>query len=106
MAKCQLGFRAKYDASTKSYRVSGAKTWITNSPISDMAVVWAHSDNHNNAIKGFILERGMKGFETPEIKGKISLRASITGSIMMDEVVVPEENVLPNAVGLAVCWSL
>ncbi|MBR0556244.1 acyl-CoA dehydrogenase [Ciceribacter sp. L1K23] len=83
------------------YLVSGAKNWITNSPIADVAVVWAKSDAHDNKIKGFILERGMKGFETPKIEGKFSLRASVTGMIQMDEVFVPEENLLPHVSGLA-----
>ncbi|KNG94429.1 acyl-CoA dehydrogenase [Pseudaestuariivita atlantica] len=83
------------------YSVSGAKNWITNSPIADIAVVWAKSDAHDGKIRGFILERGMNGFETPKIEGKFSLRASITGMISMDEVFVPEENLLPNVSGLA-----
>lgn len=83
------------------YLVSGAKNWITNSPIADLCVVWAKSEAHDGRIKGFLLERGMKGLETPGIEGKFSLRASVTGMIMMDEVFVPEENLLPEAVGLA-----
>ena len=83
------------------YLVSGAKNWITNSPISDVLIIWAKSDAHDNKIKGFILERGMKGLETPKIEGKFSLRASITGMIQMDEVFVPEENLMPHASGLA-----
>ena len=83
------------------YLVSGAKNWITNSPISDVAIVWAKSEAHDGKIKGFILERGMKGFETPKIEGKFSLRASITGMIMMQDVFVPEENLLPEVAGLA-----
>ena len=82
------------------YLVSGAKTWISNSPIADVFVVWAKSDAHDGAIRGFVLEKGMKGLEAPKIEGKISLRASITGMIMMDEVFVPEENLLPNVSGL------
>ncbi len=80
------------------YRVSGAKNWITNSPISDVAVVWAKTED--GVIRGFILERDMDGFETPKIEGKFSLRASVTGMIMMDDVFVPEENLLPNVQGL------
>ena len=80
------------------YRISGAKNWITNAPIADVAVVWAKTEDH--AIRGFLLERGMAGFETPKIDGKFSLRASVTGMIMMDDVFVPEENLLPNAKGL------
>jgi glutaryl-CoA dehydrogenase len=77
--------------------LNGAKMWITNSPISDIAIVWAKLDDD---IRGFIVERGMKGFSTPEIKGKISLRASITGEIVLDNVEVPLENMLPKARGL------
>ena len=83
------------------YSLSGAKNWITNSPIADVMVVWAKSDAHDGKIKGFILEKGMKGLETPKIEGKFSLRASITGMIQMDEVFVPESNLLPNISGLA-----
>ncbi|MFZ1815902.1 MAG: acyl-CoA dehydrogenase [Rhizobiaceae bacterium] len=83
------------------YLVSGAKNWITNSPVADVCVVWAKSAAHDNKIRGFILERGMKGLETPKIEGKFSLRASVTGMIQMEEVFVPEENLLPNVSGLA-----
>ncbi|MCV6602513.1 MAG: acyl-CoA dehydrogenase family protein, partial [Cohaesibacter sp.] len=83
------------------YKLNGAKMWITNSPIADIAIVWAKSDAHNNKIKGFIIERGMEGFSTPKIEGKMSLRASITGEIVLDNVLVPEENLLPNVSGLA-----
>jgi len=79
------------------YILTGNKMWITNSPIADIAVVWAKLDG---VIKGFILERGMKGFSTPKIEGKFSLRASITGEIVMDEVFVPEANLLPHVEGL------
>ena len=82
------------------YRLTGSKMWITNSPIADVAVVWARSDAHDGRIKGFLVERGMKGFSTPKIEGKFSLRASITGEIVLDGVEVPEENLLPNAAGL------
>jgi len=80
------------------FRLSGAKTWITNAPIADVAVVWAKLDGR---IHGFIVERGTKGFSTPKIEGKLSLRASITGEIVLDGAVVPEENLLPNVSGLA-----
>lgn len=83
------------------YQVSGAKNWITNSPIADVFIVWAKSDAHDGKIKGFILEKGMKGLSAPKIEGKFSLRASITGMIHMDEVFVPEENILPEVSGLA-----
>lgn len=83
------------------YSLSGQKMWITNSPIADLAVVWAKSEAHGNKIRGFIVERGTKGFSTPKIHGKLSLRSSITGEIVLDEAFVPEENLLPNASGLA-----
>lgn len=82
------------------YSLSGAKMWITSAPIADIFIIWAKSEAHNNDIKGFVLERGMKGLETAKIEGKFSLRASPTGSISMDEVFVPEENLLPNVAGL------
>ena len=80
------------------YRLNGAKMWITNSPIADLFVVWAKDDD--GVIRGFLLERGMTGLSTPRIEGKFSLRASVTGEIVMDEVFVPDENLLPNAQGL------
>ncbi|WP_374655736.1 acyl-CoA dehydrogenase [Dongia sp.] len=80
------------------YIVTGAKMWITNSPIADVAVVWGKTED--DVIRGFVLERGMKGFSTPKIQGKFSLRASVTGEIVMDNVFVPDENLLPNAKGL------
>lgn len=83
------------------YSLSGQKMWITNSPIADLAVVWAKSDAHEGKIKGFIVERGTKGFSTPKIEGKLSLRASVTGEIVLDEAFIPEENLLPNVSGLA-----
>jgi glutaryl-CoA dehydrogenase len=79
------------------YQLSGSKMWITNAPIADIAIVWAKLDD---VIHGFILERGMKGFSTPTIEGKMSLRASITGEIVLDKVFVPEQNLLPNVKGL------
>jgi glutaryl-CoA dehydrogenase len=83
------------------FRLSGAKTWITNAPIADVLVVWARSDAHDGRIRGFLLDRGMDGLATPAIEGKFSLRASITGMIQMDEVFVPADNLLPDAEGLA-----
>ena len=80
------------------YVLNGAKMWITNSPIADLAVVWAKLDGK---IRGFVVERSMKGFSTPKIEGKMSLRASITGEIVLEDVEVPEENLLPNVSGLA-----
>jgi glutaryl-CoA dehydrogenase len=80
------------------YKLNGAKMWITNAPIADVAVVWAKLDG---AIRGFIVERGMKGFSTPKISGKLSMRVSTTGEVVLEDCVVPEENLLPNASGLA-----
>jgi glutaryl-CoA dehydrogenase len=81
------------------FSVTGAKMWITNSPIADVFVVWAKTDD--GVIRGFVLEKGMKGLSAPKIEGKFSLRASITGEIVMDNVFVPEANLLPNVTGLA-----
>ncbi len=80
------------------YRLRGAKMWITNSPIADVFVVWAKTED--DVIRGFILEKGMKGLSAPKIEGKFSLRASTTGEIVMDDVFVPEENLLPDVRGL------
>ena len=80
------------------YRLSGAKTWISNSPIADVFVVWAKTDD--DVIRGFILEKGWKGLAAPVIHGKVGLRASTTGQILMDDVFVPEENLLPGVTGL------
>ena len=85
-------------AAPKGYRLSGAKTWITNSPLADVFVVWAKTDD--DVIRGFILERGWSGLTTPTLHGKVGLRASATGQILMDDVFVPEENMLPGATGL------
>ena len=81
------------------YRLEGAKTWISNSPFADLAIVWAKDDE--NAIRGFIVERGMSGFSTPTIEGKFSLRAAPTGEIVLQDCIVPEENLLPRAAGLS-----
>jgi len=80
------------------YRLSGAKMWITNSPVADVFVVWAKTDDE--AIRGFILEKGMAGLSAPKIEGKLALRASVTGEIVMDDVFVPEEQLLPDVQGL------
>ena len=82
------------------YVLTGSKMWISNSPFADVFVVWAKSEAHGNEIKGFILEKGMKGLSAPKIGGKLSLRASTTGEIVMDEVFVPESQLLPNVSGL------
>ena len=80
------------------YKLNGAKTWISNAPVADVAVVWAKLDN---VIRGFLVERGAKGFSTPKIEGKLSLRASITGEIVLEDCLVPEDSLLPNVKGLA-----
>jgi glutaryl-CoA dehydrogenase len=88
--------RARREAG--GYRLDGSKTWITNSPIADIAIVWAKTDD--GPIRGFIVERGMAGFSTPTIDSKVSLRASITGEIVLEGVFVPDANLLPNVAGL------
>jgi glutaryl-CoA dehydrogenase len=109
--------RSKAEPSKNGYRLTGAKTWITNSPFADILVVFAKSSMHQNAIRGFILERGMQGLATPMISQKLSLRASPTGGIIMDGIEVPGENLLPGASGLkgpfgclnharyGICWG-
>ncbi|GJD51666.1 Acyl-CoA dehydrogenase [Methylobacterium crusticola] len=94
------GMKTRADKIDGGYRLSGAKTWISNAPIADVFVVWAKSPAHDNQIRGFILEKGMKGLSAPKIKGKLSLRASVTGEIVMDGVEVPEGALLPNVSGL------
>ncbi|MEO8559016.1 MAG: acyl-CoA dehydrogenase [Rhodospirillales bacterium] len=92
------GMKTRATTVPGGFTVSGAKMWITNSPIADVMVVWAKLDG--GAIRGFILERGMKGLTTPKIEGKFSLRASVTGEIVMEDVFVPDANILPNVSGL------
>ena len=82
------------------YRLSGSKMWISNSPIADVFVIWAKSDAHDGKLRGFVLEKGMVGLSAPKIEGKLSLRASITGEIVMDGVEVGEDSLLPNVQGL------
>lgn len=93
------GMKTRAKSVDGGYKLSGAKMWITNSPIADIAVVWAKTDD--GVIRGFIVERDMEGFSTPKIEGKFSLRASITGEIVLDDVFVPEANLLPNVEGLS-----
>ena len=88
--------RAKKDGD--HYILNGSKTWITNSPIADIFVIWAKDDN--NDIRGFLLDRGMNGISTPKLEGKFSLRASSTGMILLDNVRVPSKNMFPNVKGL------
>lgn len=91
--------RSRARSAQGGYVLTGGKTWITNAPIADIALIWAKADD--DVIRGFIVERGMEGFETSKIDGKFSLRASTTGSITLNDVFVPAENMLPNAKGLA-----
>ena len=99
------------------YSLSGAKMWISNAPLADVFVIWAKSEAHGDEIRGFILEKGMKGLSTPKIQGKLSLRTSTTGEVVMDNVVVTEDAMLPNVSGLkgpfgclnraryGICWG-
>ena len=92
--------KTKAEKINGGYRITGSKMWISNSPIADVFVIWAKSDAHEGKIKGFVLEKGMKGLSSPKIEGKLSLRASVTGEIVMDGVVVSEEALLPHVEGL------
>ena len=94
------GMRTVARRSGGGYVLSGSKMWISNAPIADVFVVWAKSEAHGNAIRGFVLEKGMKGLSAPKIAGKLSLRASVTGEIVMDNVEVGEEALLPHVQGL------
>ncbi|MEL6196904.1 MAG: acyl-CoA dehydrogenase [Pseudomonadota bacterium] len=94
------GMKTKAVKTATGYRLSGAKTWISNSPIADVFVVWAKSEAHGGKIRGFVLEKGMPGLSAPKIEGKLSLRASITGEIVMEGVEVGEDALLPNVEGL------
>ena len=94
------GMRTRAEKVDGGYRISGAKTWISNAPFADVFVVWAKSDAHGGAIRGFVLEKGMAGLSAPKIEGKLSLRASTTGMLMMDGVEVGEDALLPNVQGL------
>jgi glutaryl-CoA dehydrogenase len=94
------GMKTRAEKTAKGYRLTGSKTWISNSPIADVFVVWAKSQAHGDEIRGFVLEKGMKGLSAPKIGGKLSLRASITGEIVLDGVEVGEDALLPNVSGL------
>jgi glutaryl-CoA dehydrogenase len=94
------GMKTRAEKVADGYRLTGTKMWISNAPIADVFVIWAKSAAHDNQIRGFILEEGLKGLSAPKIKGKLSLRASITGEVVMDGVVVPESALLPNVSGL------
>ncbi len=109
--------RTKAEQAEGGYRLSGTKTWITNSPVADIFIVWAKSSADQDAIRGFIVERGMRGLASPAITQKLSLRTSPTGQIVMDGVALPAENILPGAMGLkspfgclncarfGICWG-
>ena len=92
------GMKTRARSTDGGYRLSGTKMWISNSPIADVFVVWAKDDE--GQIRGFVLEKGMEGLSAPKIEGKLALRASITGEIVMDDVFVPQQNLLPNVSGL------
>ena len=94
------GMRTRAEKIDGGYRLTGSKTWISNSPFADVFVVWAKSAAHDNQIRGFVLEKDMQGLSAPKIGGKLSLRASVTGEIVMEGVAVPEDALLPNVSGL------
>jgi glutaryl-CoA dehydrogenase len=94
------GMRTRAQKVQGGYVLNGSKTWITNSPIADVFVVWAKSDAHDGKIRGFVLDKGTKGLSAPKIKDKLSLRASLTGEIVMDGVEIGEDSLLPNVEGL------
>ena len=94
------GMRTRATRIDGGYRLNGTKTWISNAPIADVFVVWAKPDAHGGAIRGFVLEKGMKGLSAPRIEGKLSLRASITGMIQLDDVELGEDALLPEVEGL------
>ncbi len=94
------GMKTRAEKTASGYKLTGTKTWISNSPFADVFVVWAKSDHHGGRIRGFVLEKGMAGLSAPKIEGKLSLRASTTGEIVMDGVEVGEEALLPHVEGL------
>jgi glutaryl-CoA dehydrogenase len=94
------GMKTRAEKIAGGYRLSGSKMWISNAPIADVFIIWAKSAAHDNQIRGFILEKGMKGLSAPKIGGKLSLRASITGEVVMENVEVGEDALLPNVSGL------
>ncbi len=112
------GMSTKAEKTEGGYLLNGTKTWISNSPVADICIVWAKSRIHKNQIRGFIVERNTKGLSTPKIEGKLSLRASVTGGIVLEDVEVPEESLLPNIEGLkgpfgclnraryGICWGV
>ena len=99
------GMKTRAEAVPGGYRLTGAKTWISNSPIADVFIVWAKSAAHGGEVRGFVLDKGTKGLSAPKIEGKLSLRTSVTGEISMDGVVVDESAILPEASGLKAPFS-
>ena len=95
------GMKTRAKKTKDGYRLNGSKMWISNSPFADVFVVWAKSEAHDNKVRGFILEKGMKGLSAPKISGKLSLRASPTGEIVMDNIEVGEDALLPNTQGMS-----
>ncbi|MEQ8165869.1 MAG: acyl-CoA dehydrogenase family protein, partial [Alphaproteobacteria bacterium] len=95
------GMKTRAEKIEGGYRLNGSKTWISNSPIANVFIVWAKSAEHGGKVRGFVLENGMKGLSAPKIGGKLSLRASVTGEIVMDGVEVSEDALLPNAEGMS-----
>lgn len=94
-----MSTKARYNSDRKIYTLNGSKTWITNAPIADLLLIWAVCDDQR--VRGFVIERGTKGLEVNKINGKFSLRANITGMIMMDNCEIPEQNLLPKSEGLS-----
>ena len=94
------GMKTRAEKTANGYKITGSKMWISNSPIADVFVIWAKSEEHGGKIRGFVLEKGMKGLSAPKIGNKLSLRASITGEIVMDNVEVGDDALLPNVQGL------
>jgi glutaryl-CoA dehydrogenase len=94
------GMKTRAQKTANGYRITGSKMWISNSPLADVFVIWAKSDAHDGKIRGFILEKGMKGLSAPKIGGKLSLRASVTGEVVMDGVEVGDDALLPHVSGL------
>lgn len=94
------GMKTRAEKTATGYRITGSKMWISNSPLADVFVIWAKSESHDGKIRGFILEKGMKGLSAPKIGGKLSLRASVTGEVVMDGVEVGDDALLPHVSGL------
>jgi glutaryl-CoA dehydrogenase len=94
------GMRTRATKTSGGYRLSGSKTWISNAPLADVFVIWARSEAHGGRIRGFVLERGLPGLSAPKIEGKLSLRASVTGEVVLEDVEIGEDALLPGVEGL------